>query len=347
MTPPTPAARLASLDQLRGYTVAGMFLVNFVGSYEVVRRLAPVLAHHNTYFSYADSIMPQFFFAAGFAYRLTFLRRGEADGAWAGYAHAAWRCLGLLLLAFVVHHLDGRYAKWADLEAAGVVGVLSRAFQREYFQTLAHIAVASLWVLPVIAAGPAVRVGYAVFSAVLFHLLSVCGYYEWVMKRPGIDGGPLGFLTWTLPLLAGTLAHDYIFGRKEARAWPLAAWGAALMALGYGLSCLNGALAAPPFVPPSGPVGIWTMSQRAGSVSYLVFGAGFSLAAYAAFMVVCDRWGWQAALFRTLGTNALAAYILHDLVNGAVKPFVPRDSPGWYVAAGFLVSFGICWLFHR
>ena len=41
----------------------------------------PVLSHHHTYFSFADSIMPQFFLAVGFAYRLTFLRRREQLGA--------------------------------------------------------------------------------------------------------------------------------------------------------------------------------------------------------------------------------------------------------------------------
>jgi hypothetical protein len=28
-------------------------------------------------------------------------------------------------------------------------------------------------------------------------------------------------------------------------------------------------------------------------------------------------------------------------VAGAVKPYVPADAPGWYVAAGFLVYFVI------
>ena len=64
--------RIASLDQFRGYTVAGMFLVNFVGSFAVTPL---ILKHHNTYCSYADTIMPQFFFAVGFAFRLTFGRR--------------------------------------------------------------------------------------------------------------------------------------------------------------------------------------------------------------------------------------------------------------------------------
>ena len=34
---------------------------------------------------------------------------------------------------------------------------------------------------------------------------------------------------------------------------------------------------------------------------------------------------------------------LHGLVFGAVKPFVPDDAPGWYVASGFAVAFGIAY----
>ena len=58
------------MDQFRGYTVAGMFLVNFVGG---LKAFPEVLKHHNghPYFSYADTIMPSFLFAAGFSYRLT------------------------------------------------------------------------------------------------------------------------------------------------------------------------------------------------------------------------------------------------------------------------------------
>jgi len=52
-------------------------------------------------------------------------------------------------------------------------------------------------------------------------------------------------------------------------------------------------------------------------------------------------------LFRTLGTNALIGYILHSMVDNAVSPFIPRDAPGWYVTAGFLVFFGITYLFIR
>src|SRR6476660_10154371 len=83
--------RIESLDQFRGYTVAGMFLVNFIGGYAAIHA---IFKHHNTYCSYADTIMPQFFFAVGYSYRLALLRRREQVGAWAAYAHALRRCLG-------------------------------------------------------------------------------------------------------------------------------------------------------------------------------------------------------------------------------------------------------------
>src|SRR3954464_9735191 len=92
------APRLVSLDQFRGYTVFGMLLVNFVGSYAAVRAALPTLAHHHTYCSYADTIMPQFLFAVGFAFRLTFVKRKAAIGARAAYGHAVRRSLGLMLV---------------------------------------------------------------------------------------------------------------------------------------------------------------------------------------------------------------------------------------------------------
>ena len=88
------------------------------------------------------------------------------------------------------------------------------------------------------------------------------------------------------------------------------------------------------------------MSQRTGSVSYLTFAAGFSLAVYALFFELCDRRGWQTALFRIFGQNALVAYVIHPMVADAVKPYLPNDSPLWYLAAGFSLYFAICVAFN-
>jgi predicted acyltransferase len=357
-TPSSPRPRIASLDQFRGYTVAGMLLVNFVGGH---RGIPAVLQHHNTYCSYADTIMPQFFFAVGYAYRLTFLRRWQSQGAGAAIGHTVKRCLGLCLLGFVIYHLDGGARSWAELEKLGLAGFLTTAFQRTFFQTLVHIAVASLWVLPAIGASAAVRLGYLAGSAVLHVVLSNAFYYHWVMTRPGIDGGPLGFLTWSIPLLVGSLAYDMMSAAPNVRRPPVArmlAAGALFMLIGYALACLNGSgapdsarlafrLVEPPFVPPSQPVDLWTMSQRAGSVSYQTFGAGFSLALFALFALSCDAASWQLPLFRTFGTNALAAYVIHELVAGAVKPFCPKDAPLACTLLGFAIYFAITYTFVR
>src|SRR5204862_1570937 len=104
MTPPAAGgrpARLTSLDQFRGFAVLGMFVVNFLGSLAV---LPDILKHHGgydgaggryAYVTYADAVMPQFFLAAGFAARLTLLRRLKSDGPVA-YLRTVRRCFGLL-----------------------------------------------------------------------------------------------------------------------------------------------------------------------------------------------------------------------------------------------------------
>jgi hypothetical protein len=132
------------------------------------------------------------------------------------------------------------------------------------------------------------------------------------------------------------------------------------MLLGYALSCLNlmtppntaGAevrswLIEPPFVPPSRPVNLWSMSQRSGSASYQTFAAGFALAVYALFVLACDRGRLRVGLFATFGSNALAAYLIHDLVGDAIKPYAPPDAPLWFVLAAFGLFLAVCYLFVR
>ncbi len=342
-SPPT-RGRIASLDEFRGYTVVGMLFVNFIGGFVV---MPAVLKHHNTYCSYADTIMPQFFFAVGFAFRLTFLRRMETLGVWKTSLTVLKRNFGLMLVGFVVYHLDGEYKTWSALRDLGLRGFFTTAFAREIFQTLVHIAFASIWVLPVIGRSVSVRVAYLIASALLHLGLSRWFYFDFAWKLPVIDGGPLGFISWSIPVLAGSLAYDAVVSGRKIAVVQITAWAIILMGLGYGLSCLSGKLAAPPFYPPNQEINLWTMSQRTGSISYLIFSAGFSLAVYALFVVACDWWGLRVGIFRTFGQNALATYILHGMVGSAIKPFVPNDSPLWYVSAAVGLYFLINYLFIR
>jgi hypothetical protein len=326
----------------------GMLFVNFLGGYHVV---PAIFKHHNTYCSYADTIMPQFFFAVGFAFRLTFLRRIATAGVLPAVAAVLKRNLGLVLLGFVIYHFDGKVQSWADLEKLGLHGFLAQAFQREIFQTLVHIAITSVWILPVIAAGPTVRILFMIVSAGLQLWLSHRFYFHWAWNLPVIDGGPLGFMTWAIPTIVGSLAYDAVAqGHDDPNVIAkLTGWSVVLMVLGYVLSCMGGYRATPPFLPPpaSHVADVWTMSQRTGSVTYLTFSAGVSLAVYLLFLLMSDRWGWQFSLFRIFGQNALAAYIIHPMVASAVKPYLPNDAPLWYVAIGFSLYFAICTLLNR
>jgi len=351
------AARIASMDQFRGYTMAGMFLVNFIGSYAAVH---PVFKHHNNYNSYADTIMPQFFFAVGFALRLALLRNIEKLGAGAAYRKAVNRCLALILVGVIVYHLDGNYRKWEDLRALGWSGFFASSFWQSPFQALVHIAVTSLWVLPVIAGSFRRRAVFLAATAALHLGLSYWFWYDLLNAKKVIDGGPLGFLSWAIPTIVGSFAYDLVRDRGPAGALrPLLQWGVILAVFGYALSCLNAIfnpvqgtglarfLIEAPFRPPSRPVDLWTMSQRAGSNSYLWFAAGFSLLVYALFVWASDVKGWRLSVFHTFGVNPLAGYIIHDMVGEAVRPFGPRDAPLAWVVFVFAIYFGIVWLLLR
>ena len=374
--------RLNSLDQFRGYTVVGMFLVNFVGGFAVTPE---ILKHHHDYCSYADTIMPQFLFAVGFAFRLTFERRVQRDGYRAAYGRMVKRLLGLVLLSMVIYAASRPAESWDQLQALGPLEMFGRAMKREWFQTLMHIAATSLWILPFIRTRTSIRIAFAITSAALHVALSWWFNFEWCNTSPNaIDGGPLGFLTWTVPAVTGTVACDLVAQPNLRQRWVRLLTGSlVLMALGWVLSCgtrfydvptnqvdslRDIRLAASPVIPTSEQLVIrgaaelpfvsppdstlrkwnyWMMSQRAGTLSYLTFGAGFSLAVFLLFHLLCDRYRFSFRPFQVFGTNALAGYVLHLLAMDAIDPFVPRDAPALYILCSLFVFFGVMWMFVR
>ena len=252
-------------------------------------------------------------------------------GTSAAYARVVRRLLGLVLVALVVYRRSEARA-WEDLKALGIWDALRVPLKRDWFQTLMHIAVTSLWILPVIRAGTSVRIGFAAACGIMAHIM----LSDWFNFRLGQycpdrhnHGGPLGFLTWTVPTIAGTVACDVIMTDRIRKVRRLLAWAVVLMVVALGdvmwhavLRRPGGSggittiskladdpvipsvetrqnrpqgllLAEPPFVSaPDSALrkwNYWMMSQRAGSLSYVTFAAGFSLLAYALFYVACDR----------------------------------------------------------
>ena len=333
--------------------MAGMFFVNFIGRFN---DSAPdILRHHNTYCSYADTIMPHFLFAVGFSLRLIMLREVERHGKSAALRRGLTRGVFLIAFGLLFYQLDGNHKTWEELKGLGLKGFITGSFARQPVQALTHIGLTSLWILPVITLRLRWIVGFAVASGLLHLWLSHAFWYDCVFHDKhglrGIDGGLLGFLTWTVCAAAGAAACDWRPSGAGAKASirPLLLWGSVLMVVGYGISCLGegGPIAAPPFFPPSGEVDMWTMSQRAGSLSYLAFCAGFSMAVLVLFVLACDLCSFRLTLFSDLGKNAFGAYVLHMIVMGAWEPFGPRDAPLWYAVVYTITAIGMSWLMTR
>src|SRR5438132_10877479 len=177
------AARITSLDQFRGYTIVGMFVVNFLGDFDAAHA---VLKHHNTYFSYADSIMPSFHFAVGFALRLVLLKRIAAVGAGRAYGSVVRRCCGLMVLSTILELASGshRVGGWPDLQNKGVWDFLAGPLKCEFWETLAIIGATSLFVLPVITKSVGTRLVFLMACAVVHWYISRAFYFDFLWARP-------------------------------------------------------------------------------------------------------------------------------------------------------------------
>jgi predicted acyltransferase len=245
-------ARIASMDQFRGFTVLSMFAVHFARCFQQTVDSSAVLGHNNTYLSFADTVLPSFLFAAGFSLRLTLLRR-LAGGARATYLPAIRRCL-LLILLLQVLQLDRWGPRFLDvLHSHGFWAAINVLLKGRMLESLSIIGITSLWVLPVIAASVRARAAFILSGLVAHVIICHAFYFDYLYGRPnwlddylgtvgetGYEGGILGVLTWAVPMLAGSLAYDLLVARvPRAAARTLLVWSAGLLFVAYSFSCLS------------------------------------------------------------------------------------------------------------
>jgi predicted acyltransferase len=226
-----------------------MVVVNFLGAFAVTPR---VLRHTNDYCSYADTVMPHFLFAVGFALAIVWGRTAtsNADSQRRTQWRLVRRSLTLAAVAFLL------YFPWGTNNLTKQFFEPSfwfSVFKRDWFQTLTHIAATTLWMLPMLRWGLVGRSVWLATSILLHAFVSEIFYFHWVHASPGgIDGGPLGFLTWLIPASMGLWAGEAMqrldprtlealpraSAKKTLRAKCLLA-ACVLMLLGYSMSCFT------------------------------------------------------------------------------------------------------------
>ncbi len=242
--------RVVSMDQYRGYCVAGMFVVNFLGAFDVTHQF---LKHNGTHFSWADSIMPGFIFAAGFSFRLSVLKRIQRFGRGKTYLGVVKRSLALVLLSLMIYGLGGGFDNWGGVNSESSWKYFTELLKADLWEVLAIIGVLQLLLLPIIETGPVFRliatvgcsVGHILISA-SFNYWFVYGQPNWMEGVWGLegrrawDGGFFGLISWAIAMLAGTLVYDLMVSRSAAKTVrPLFVWGGGLMFVGYAMYCLT------------------------------------------------------------------------------------------------------------
>ena len=251
--PPAKRPRLVSLDQLRGLTVASMFVVNFSGG---LKAMPEVIKHHNVYESLADWIMPTFMFMVGFSFRLSWLSSVKRIGTSATVRKFLLR--GLLLVGISLFLYAGeddiKIEKWAEISWASIFKLIATTVKANLWETLAIIGCAQMLVIPLIGLSGRARF-ISMISLLVGHVL-ISYWFNWdfVHGRPNFlddllglenqsawDGGCFGLMMWAALMLGGSLAHDYVMSRESApKAVPgLILTGLLVATFAWGLSGLS------------------------------------------------------------------------------------------------------------
>ena len=372
--------RLLSLDVLRGLTIAFMIMVNNTGGEGAWTEMRH--ADWNG-FTATDLVFPTFLFVVGVSTVFSIearLKRGDSRGklAW----HSLRRAVALFLLGIFVNGFPHYH-----LAHLRFYGVLQRIAVCYLIVSVLYIWDRRVWTK----------------VALLFCVL--IGYWilvRWVpVPGAGVPGHDVSFLdkdqnivAWLdRQLMPGHLYEDppaHNLRDPEGLLSDIPAVGTALLGLLAGMwlsgrravrtNALGLAIGAATCLATGYFWSIWfPLNKKMWTSSYVLVAAGWSLLLFALTYWAVEQRGWGKSGWSkrllwpwlVFGSNAIVAYIISDLLEGAVglvpftasghhydalsylydHVFVPISDPGWralaYSVFYALVCFLPVWLLYR
>jgi len=301
------SGRLASLDAMRGLTVAGMILVNNPGSWTDGYGFLAHSAWNG--WTVADLIFPFFVLIVGVSIDFSLARRGSQTDAPQQLLGPLARRASLLVVLGLLLNGFPHYTQISTLRFFGVlqrIGICSFAASAVVLATgvtgqaaTVLLLLVGYWLMMALVPVPGVGAG------VLTPEANLAGYLD-TRLFPGHlyhDGFDPEGLVSTLPAIATTLL-GVLAGRwlrsevaSHRKTIGLIAGGVALAAAGE-------------------IVGLWfPINKQLWTSSFVLLTAGLGFVVLGLCYELIDRRGWQrpATPFVMLGSNALAIYLLSSL----------------------------------
>jgi len=292
MTP--QRARLASVDALRGITVAAMLLVNDPGDWGHLYRPLEHASWHGC--TPTDLIFPWFLFIVGVSIALAILPRLEHGEARAVLTRAALaRALRIVLLGLAINALAAWLMPGREMRWPGVLQRIGICFALAAWLAI-HVR-PRRWLVAI----AALLLGYGL-------LLQLGGTLEpWTNVASRLDSALFGRGVWSFDTASGR-GHD-----PEGVLGTLPALATTLLGLCAGVALRRHR----PALIVAGALGalalgwLWAywqpFNKNLWTPSFALWSAGWAGLALALCHLLVDRGGWPA-LGRRFGVNAITAY---------------------------------------
>ena len=306
MTTIQKGKRLISLDVLRGFTIAGMLLVNDPGTW---RHVYPPLLHAKWHgLTFTDLIFPFFLFIVGVSMSFSFAKRLKyGDDNKKLFGHVIRRTITLLLL--------GLFLAWIfkyDFSTLRIPGVLQRIALCYFFVSIiiikldkkgqvitGLILIVIYWAAMKLIPVPGYGAGDFSYEG------NLCGYIDSLLLKghlykPAFDPeGLLSTLPAVITTLIGVFIGDFIRSKENQVEITngLFLSGTVMMIAGYVMSI---------WLPVNKQ--LWT-----NSYAILTAGMGTTLLALSYWFIDVKQYQKWATPFLIFGSNAIATYFLSAL----------------------------------